>query len=70
MKEIKSRSYYANSHLKTIVIPSQVSLIGELAFAGCVSLEKVIITSPKITIENKAFIGCPKLKNVMIINSS
>ena len=70
LKEIKSRSYYANSHLKIIVIPSQVSLIGELAFAGCVSLEKVIITSPKITIENKAFIGCPKLKNVMIINSS
>ena len=35
--------FYGNKNIKSVVIPSSVKVIGELAFARCESLEKVTL---------------------------
>jgi hypothetical protein len=67
-----------NAYSGTVTIPAFVShggkdytvtAIGEYAFVGCTSLDKVEFTSDHLkTIGNYAFSGCNGMKNVVIPN--
>ena len=52
-----------------IVVPGQAHTIGEEAFKGCVSLQKVILPSGLERILAGAFKGCRRLKEIQIPGS-
>lgn len=52
------------SDLKTIVLPSTITEIGNLVFANCSKLETVTGTEMLTRIGEKAFYGCTKLQSV------
>ena len=53
---------FDSEKLVSVVIPKEVTLIGEGAFGNCERLESVEMPDRLVTIENEAFIGCKKLK--------
>lgn len=54
-----------NDVIKSVVIPSSVTSIGERAFQGCISLEYVRCEGDTIThIGSSAFAGCSSLKTI------
>lgn len=55
--------------LKKIIIPSQVTTIGEYAFSDCTILSNVTIQNGVKTIGNYAFDWCPLLLEITIPNS-
>ncbi len=54
--------------LKSVVIPSGVKIIGERAFAGCVSLGKIAFSDDLTEIGHSAFASCRSLISVIIPN--
>lgn len=50
--------------LKSITIPSSISLIGEYMFAGCASLESVTLEASNVSVWAHAFENCTSLKEV------
>ena len=61
-----SNSAFAGTSLKSVTIPSTVTSIGSLAFAGCTELETVVINNANISIGDNAFEGCTSIKSIVI----
>lgn len=57
------------SLLRNIVLPNNVTTIGERAFFACESLTSIEIPNSVITIENDAFFFCTSLASITIPNS-
>ena len=55
-----------NKKIKSVVIPSSVKVIEELAFSYCESLEKVTLPEELFYIGKKAFSNCVSLKMVTL----
>ena len=52
-----------NAQLKSVFIPSSVTIIGKMAFANCTALESVTVedNSKLATVNESAFVGCEAL---------
>ncbi len=76
---IPKETFKGYTALKTVKIPSSVTIVGDNAFEGCTSLEKVVIeydeiepevynaadwSGPSRTIGDYAFSGCTSLKEI------
>ena len=55
--------------LGSIVLPNNISSIGEEAFKFCINLNSITISDSVTVIDNHAFYGCTSLTNVTIPNS-
>ena len=58
--------YFCQNSIKSVVIESGVTSIGEGAFSNCDSLTRVVIPSSVISIGEGAFGGCTSLKSITI----
>lgn len=56
-------------NIATVVIPTQITTIGEDAFSGCTSLTSVTIPDSVINIETYAFYQCSRLRSITIPDS-
>ena len=61
--------YLKDEEIKDLVIPNNVTSIGNIAFMGCSSLTSVTIPNSVTSIGNGAFYGCSGLTSVTIPNS-
>ncbi len=65
-----SWSYYppweGNTAIKKVIIPDNVTQIGEDAFLGCSNLEEIVLPKNLKELHEDAFAGCNKIKNVTI----
>ena len=64
---IGSRSFYG-SDVTEVVIPENVTAIGEEAFAGCLSMTKIILPNSLSSIGKFAFVSCQALESISIPN--
>ena len=60
---------FRNQNIKSYVIPSSVTSIGDRAFYGCDSLSEIVIPSSVTSIGDRAFYGCSSLKYISIPKS-
>ena len=60
---------FRNQNIKSYVIPSSVTSIGDSAFAGCRSLSEIVIPSSVTSIGKCAFAGCRSLSEIVIPSS-
>jgi|GEM_PF-6042263 len=67
--EIGAFAFGRLSHLKSIVIPDSVKIIGDRAFKNCNALSSVVIGQNVTSIGNYAFQGCSGLTSIIIPNS-
>ena len=58
--------FIGNKKIKSVVIPSSVKVIEELAFSSCESLENVTLPEELFVIGKKAFSNCVSLKMVTL----
>ena len=58
-----------NTEIKNLVIPDDVTSIGDYAFTGCSGLTSVTIPNSVMSIGNHAFLACSGLTSVTIPNS-
>ena len=68
----KSVLYVSNiddETLMSVTLPDTVTVIGENAFSGCVSLKSIIIPNSVIEIGESAFSGCSSLEEIFIPKS-
>lgn len=63
---IDSNSFYGCSSLETIVIPENVTRIGEYAFAFCENLKEITLPEGLMTIYSDAFENCTSLEHIII----
>ena len=61
--------WYDGNNIATVVIPSQITSIGNNAFRGCTGLTSVMIPNSVTSIGDYAFKGCTGLTSVTIPNS-
>ena len=61
--------YLNDEEIKNLVIPDDVTAIGDLTFAGCSSLTSVTIPNSVTSIGNYAFRDCTGLTSITIPNS-
>lgn len=65
-----AHNLYLNDKIVTnLIIPNNVTNIGNYTFYGCTSLESVIISNSVTSIGSQAFYGCTNLASVTIPNS-
>ena len=57
---------FRNQNIKSYVIPSSVTSIGDRAFLGCGSLSEIVIPSSVTSIGDSAFLGCGSLSEIVI----
>ena len=57
---------FRNQNIKSYVIPSSVTSIGDSAFWGCRSLSEIVIPSSVTSIGDGAFLGCRSLSEIVI----
>ena len=57
---------FRNQNIKSYVIPSSVTSIGDHAFDGCDSLSEIVIPSSVTSIGKGAFSGCHSLSEIVI----
>ncbi len=69
IKEIGERAFSHNRTLKSIIVPSTVSIIEENAFSYADKLEQVTILGPINTIDDNAFYNCTRLQAITIYGS-
>ena len=60
---------FRNQNIKSYVIPSSVTSIGDRAFSHCYSLSEIVIPSSVTSIGNSAFWGCNSLSEIVIPSS-
>ena len=60
---------FRNQNVKSYVIPSSVTRIGDSAFYGCNSLSEIVIPSSVTSIGHHAFYGCRSLSEIVIPSS-
>ena len=60
---------FRNQNIKSYVIPSSVTSIGNHAFSGCDSLSEIVIPSSVTSIGDHAFSGCDSLSEIVIPSS-
>ena len=60
---------FRNQNIKSYVIPSSVTSIGDSAFWGCRSLSEIVIPSSVTSIGDVAFLGCRSLSEIVIPSS-
>ena len=60
---------FRNQNIKSYVIPSSVTSIGDSAFSICSSLSKIVIPSSITSIGKGAFSGCSSLSEIVIPSS-
>ena len=60
---------FRNQNIKSYVIPSSVTSIGDLAFSGCDSLSEIVIPSSVTSIGDSAFLRCSSLSEIVIPSS-
>ena len=60
---------FRKQNIKSYVIPSSVTSIGDWAFLGCRSLSRIIIPSSVTSIGKDAFYGCDSLSEIVIPSS-
>ena len=60
---------FRNQNIKSYVIPSSVTSIGDHAFSGCDSLSEIVIPSSVTSIGKGAFSGCDSLSEIVIPSS-
>ena len=60
---------FRNQNIKSYVIPSSVTSIGDSAFSDCSSLSKIVIPSSVTSIGDRAFLGCRSLSEIVIPSS-
>ncbi len=70
IKEIGERTFSHNSTLKSIIVPSTVTIIGKNAFSYAVELEQVTLLGPVDKIEDNAFYSCTRLVAVDFCGNS
>ena len=70
IKEIGERTFSHNSTLKSIIVPSTVTIIGEHAFSYADDLEQVTLLGPVDKIEDNAFYNCSRLVAVSICGNN
>ncbi len=63
---VSSDWFSQNTKLKTIIIPNNVTEIGESAFSGCVGLTSVTIPNNVSLIRGSAFSDCTNLASIVI----
>lgn len=68
LQNIGTYAFY-NSYIKNIVIPDNVSTIGQYAFNGCSNLTSVYIGNSITTIARYAFQNCSNITEMQISNS-
>jgi hypothetical protein len=64
-----SNTGYAIPKLKTIILPSSVTTIGQYSFFYCMTLQSVVLPNSLTSISNFAFSNCSQLKEVMLPES-
>ena len=57
---------FRNQNIKSYVIPSSVTSIGDRAFLGCGSLSEIVIPSSVTSIGDSAFSCCDSLPEIVI----
>ena len=60
---------FRNQNIKSYVIPSSVTSIGDHAFSGCDSLSEIVIPSSVTSIGKGAFLWCSSLSEIVIPSS-
>ena len=60
---------FRNQNIKSYVIPSSVTSIGDLAFSSCRSLSEIVISSSVTSIGDLAFSDCDSLSEIVIPSS-
>ena len=60
---------FRNQNIKSYVIPSSVTSIGNHAFSGCDSLSEIVIPSSVTSIGKGAFLWCSSLSEIVIPSS-
>ena len=60
---------FRNQNIKSYVIPSSVTSIGDSAFYRCISLSEIVIPSSVASIGDWAFYGCYSLSEIFIPSS-
>ena len=60
---------FRNQNVKSYVIPSSVTSIGDWAFYGCNSLSEIVIPSSVTSIGECAFVACCSLSEIVIPSS-
>ena len=63
---IMTENNYLIAGCKNTIIPSSVTSIGSLAFAGCDALSSITIPSSVTSIGDAAFVSCYSLKSIVI----
>ena len=62
---VLDQGFYMNSKITSIYFPFTIMEIGEAAFLGCTSLEKInLLTSTVVSIGHNAFASCKSLKTI------
>lgn len=60
---------FRNQAIRSYIIPSSVTSIGDGAFAGCTALSSVVIPDGVTSIGDRAFEGCTALTSIVIPDS-
>ena len=60
---------FRNQNVKSYVIPSSVTSIGDWAFYGCNSLSEIVIPSSVTSISDRTFSNCDSLSKIVIPSS-
>lgn len=58
------RSAYADSNITKVVIPANVKIIEDLAFAGCTSLTEVVLGADVVEVGESSFQNCYNLEKI------
>ena len=66
---ILSGAFYYCSELTNIVLPNDITAIGNYAFYHCASLAEITIPEAVTTINSYAFVSCSSLTNIIIPNA-